>query len=137
VAYWVIEDHEAIYQLVDRQLRKEWEEDLRSERRDPNQNGWLQSLLKRNWELKVLELSSVKLNSEIMNYIDAKRGYNFGERLSKRAAELRSSMERFGVVIGPLVIRAEDSQLMDGYCRYHTLSEMRIPKVYAYWGKLQ
>ena len=118
VAYWVIEDHEAIYQFVDRQLRKGWEEDLRSEGRDPKQSRWLQSLLRRDWELKVLELSSVRLNPEIMNYVDAKRGYNFPERLSKRADELRRSMERFGVVIWPIVIRTEDSQLMDGYCRY-------------------
>jgi hypothetical protein len=132
-----MEDQEAIYQFVDMQLRKEWEEDLRSEGRDPMQNRWVQSLPRRHWELKVLELSSVRLDTEIMNYVDAKRGYNFRERLSKRADELRRAMERFGVVIWPLVIRAEDSQLMDGYCRYQTLSDMGTSKLYAYSGKLQ
>jgi hypothetical protein len=137
VAYWVLEDHDAIYQFVDKQLRKEWEEDLRSEGRDPKQSGWLQSLLRCHWELKVLELRSVKLNSELMSYVDAKRDYNFREHLSKRAAELRSSIERFGTVIWPIVIRTEDSQLMDGYCRYHALSDMGISRTFAYSGKLQ
>jgi len=133
----VIEEPEAIFEFVDKQLRKEWEEDLRSEGRDPAQSGWLQSLLRRHWELKVLELRLVKLDPEIMSCVDEKRNYNFRENLSKRAPELRRSMERFGMVIWPLVVRAEHSQLMDGYCRFHTLSDMGIFRAYAYSGKLQ
>jgi hypothetical protein len=35
-----------------------------------------------------------------------------------------------------LVIRREDMQLVDGYCRYDTLRAMKVSKTYAYVGSL-
>ncbi len=65
------------------------------------------------------------------------RGYNFPERLSARAAELRRGMELFGAVIWPVIVRAEDSQLMDGNCRYRTLADMGISRSYVYLGSIR
>ena len=136
IAYWVIDDPDAIYEFVNKQLRKEWEEDARSEERDPIKDEWLQDLSIRSWELTTMETSRIKLDPQILNRVDTSHDYNFAERLKKRSAELRRSIESFGTVIWPLIVRAENFQLVDGYCRYQTLHDLSIPRVYVYVGKL-
>jgi hypothetical protein len=137
VAYRVIEDPEAIHEFVDEHLRREWKERMRVRGGDPTRSPWLLSLSRRAWKLSIVELGSISLSSRIMNYVAPWSGYNYREDLSKRVTELRKSMQRSGLVIRPIVIRAEDSRLMDGYCRYHTLKYMRISRSYAYSGRLQ
>ncbi|MCL4553424.1 MAG: hypothetical protein M1305_07760, partial [Candidatus Marsarchaeota archaeon] len=39
---------------------------------------------------------------------------------------LDRDLDRFGAVIRPVIVRAEDSHLMDGYCRYHVLMKRGI-----------
>lgn len=56
------------------------------------------------------------------------------KELTKRKEELRKALEVYAIVIWPIVVRAEDLRLIDGYCRYATLREMGISKVYAYVG---
>jgi hypothetical protein len=41
-------------------------------------------------------------------------------------------MEDYGTVIWPVIIGKEDAQILDGYCRYTTLREMRVSRIYAY-----
>ena len=137
VAYRVIEDPEAICDFVDRHLRREWKERMRGRGGDPKWNPWLLSLLRRAWKLSIVELDSISLGLRIMNYVDPWSGDNFREDLSKRVTELQKSIQRSGLAIKPIVIRAEDSRLMDGYCRYHTLLGMGISRSYAYSGRLQ
>jgi ParB-like chromosome segregation protein Spo0J len=43
-------------------------------------------------------------------------------------------MELGGVVLSPVIVRKEDYQLVDGYCRYATLKAMGMSKIYAYVG---
>ena len=71
-----------------------------------------------------------------MNYVDDKSGYNFAERLAKRRQKLRKGLELWGRIIWPIVVREEDMEVLDGYCRYTTLKEIGVPKVYAYFGSL-
>jgi hypothetical protein len=47
VTYWVIEDPDGIRDFVNNELRREWEEDARSEDRDPRKDAWLKTLSKR------------------------------------------------------------------------------------------
>jgi len=124
VTYWVIEDSTSIGDYLNTVLRKEWEADLRSEGRDPANDGWLDELQKRRWELRILSVSDIKPDS---NYIHS-------ARLKERSAELRRAIEVYGTVISPIVVRSEGFKLADGYCRYVALKEMRIPRVYAYLG---
>ena len=136
ISYWVIDDHDAIYDFVNSVVRKEWEADARSERRDPKDDPWLTTLAKRKWHLEIIDMTRIKLDPDIMNYVDPERGYVFSKSLEKRSAELRHNMECWSVVLSPLIIRKEDCQLVDGYCRYTTLKVMSVSRTYAYIGRL-
>ena len=71
-----------------------------------------------------------------MNYEDNKRGYNFSEALAIRSDELKRSIERYALVIWPVILRKEDLMLVDGYCRYTALKAMNIRRIYTYVGTL-
>jgi hypothetical protein len=136
VSYWVIEDAEGIYDFVNTEVRREWEEDARSEHRDPTKDEWLSNLSFRKWRLRICKIADVKLNPYIMNYVDEKTGYVFKRSLARRSKKLEREVQNFGVVIWPLIVRAEDLQLVDGYCRYAVLKMMNVSRVYAYAGNL-
>jgi hypothetical protein len=122
VTYWVIEDPGDIGDFIGSVLRREWEEDLRSAGKDPSGDSWLEGLLRRQWRLAVLNTSDVK-----PEYVNS-------ERLQQRRGELQRSIEVYGTVIWPIVVRAEGYLLADGYCRYTTLKDMGVSRLYAYVG---
>ncbi len=134
ISYWVLEDPVEIRELVNVSIRKEWESDDRHMGKDPKENQWLRSLASRSWRLETSPMEAVKLNQEIMSFKDDKTGYDFSESLQKRKTKLKREMEEYGAIIRPVILRGEDMQLMDGYCRFTTLSEMRVPRVLAYVG---
>jgi len=134
ISYWVIDDPDAIYDFINSEIRKEWEADARSEHRDPEDDPWLTTLARRKWHLEIMDMTRIKLDPDIMNYLDPERGYVFSKSLEKRSAELRYNMEAGAVVLSPLIIREEETQLVDGYCRYTTLKAMGVPRIYAYVG---
>jgi hypothetical protein len=136
ISYWVIDDPDAIYDFVNSQIRKEWEADARSEHRDPKDDPWLTTLTRREWHLEKIEIAHIKLDPDIMNYVDPERGYVFSKSLEKRSAELRHNMDAGAVVLSPLIVRKEDYQLVDGYCRYTTLKAMGVSRTYTYIGSL-
>ncbi len=136
ISYWVIDDPDAIYDFLNTEIRKEWEADVRSEHRDPEDDPWLRTLTRRKWHLEIMDVAKIKLDPDIMNYADPERGYVFSKSLEKRSVELRRSIELGGVVLSPLIVRNEDNQLVDGYCRYTTLKAMRISRIYTYAGSL-
>jgi hypothetical protein len=136
ITYWVIDDPDAIYDFINSQVRKEWESDARSEHRDPKDDPWLTTLARRKWRLKTMEITRIRLDPDIMNYVDPERSYVFSKSLEKRSAELRHNMEAGAVILSPLIIRKEDYQLVDGYCRYKTLKAMSVPRTYTYIGSL-
>ena len=136
MTYWVIEDADAIYDFINKEIRKEWEEDAGSEHRDSRDDHWLKMLSKRKWSLEAIELERIKLNPAIMNYVDKESGYVFLESLAQRQQELQKAIEDSSAVIWPLIVREEDTQLADGYCRYATLKAMNVSRVYVYVGAL-
>jgi hypothetical protein len=136
ISYWVIEDPAGIQGFINTEVRKEWELDVRSLPGDPAGGDWLPTLSKRKWYLEVLPTEQVKLNDSIMNFADTKTGYNFAEHLAKRRQQLRYAIEAYGTVIWPIIIKKEDTQVLDGYCRYTALREMRVSRIYAYVGGL-
>jgi len=136
ITYWVIKNSDGIYDFVNGEIRKEWEADATFEGRDPKQDLWLRTLSKRRWSLDITEISQIKLNPDIMNYEDNKRGYNFSEDLVIRSDELKRSIERYALVIWPVILRKEDLMLVDGYCRYTALKAMNIRRIYTYVGTL-
>jgi hypothetical protein len=135
ITYWVIEDPEEIRELVCDNIRMEWEADI-AEQKDHEEGAWLGTIQARDWRLKVVGLDEIKLSMDIMNYTNEETGYNFRKRLEERKKILERDIDRFGAVIRPLVLRAEDMQLLDGYCRYHVISDRRVAKAFAYLGSL-
>jgi hypothetical protein len=136
IAYWVIEDPDGIHDFVNNELRKEWEEDARTEHRDPREETWLKTLSKRQWRLRAVDIDRIKLDQQIMDFGDAEERYVFKESLAKRSRELKETVERFAVVIWPQAVKAEDFMLVDGYCRYTALKALNISRTYAYVGSL-
>ncbi len=136
ISYWIIEDPEAIRDYVNTEIRKEWEHDVKSIPNDPASGAWLATLSKRNWRLEILKTSEVSLDQRMMAYVDSKTGYDFVERLAQRRLDLRKGLELWGRVIWPIIVRREDMQVLDGYCRFTTLEEMGVQRVYVYLGNL-
>ena len=136
ITYWVIDDLDAIYDFVNSEIRKEWETDARSEHRNPKDDPWLKTLPRRKWHLEITGIAKIKLNPDIMNFVDPERGYVFSKSLEKRSLELRQSIELGGVALSPLIVRNEDFQLVDGYCRYTTLKALNVSRIYTYVGIL-
>jgi hypothetical protein len=136
MTYWVIEDPDGIRDYINKEILKEWETDARQEHRELENDLWLKTLSKRKWSLQIIDMKRIKLNPDIMNYVDSQRGYVFSKRLAERSRELQESVRIGGSVIWPLIVRKEDMQLVDGYCRYSTLRTMGISRTYAYVGTL-
>lgn len=125
-----------IAELVNTNIRREWESDI-AEQEDHEEGTWLASLPIRRWRLDVLPMKAIRLSERIMNYHNSKTGYSFRQRLGERMKILERDLDRYSAVIRPLVVREEDGQLMDGYCRYHVLLDKKAGKAYAYIGASQ
>ncbi|UCE16528.1 MAG: hypothetical protein JSV12_02650 [Candidatus Bathyarchaeota archaeon] len=136
ITYWVIEDPEGIYDFINTEVQKEWEADAKFESRDVRDDSWLKTLSKRKWRLEIAEIDRIKLNPNIVNYVDDARGYIFSEELAERSNELLSSIKEYCLVIWPVIVRKEDFMLADGYCRYTALRVMNVHRIYVYVGTL-
>jgi hypothetical protein len=136
ISYWVIDDPDAIHDFINSEVRREWEADALSEHRDPKDYPWLMTLARCRWRLEMMDITRIKLDPCVLNYVDPERGYVFSKSLERRSAELRHSIELGAVVLSPLIIRKEDTRLVDGYCRYTTLKAMGVSRIYTYVGSL-
>jgi hypothetical protein len=134
ITYWAIENSEGIYDFINLEIRKEWTEDARSEHRNPDDDEWLRALSQRRWSLEIIETDRIKLNPNITNYVDSSSGYVFLESLDRRRRELEREIRRFGVVIWPLIVKKENLELVDGYCRHAVLKAMSVKRIYVYAG---
>jgi hypothetical protein len=137
ITYWVIEDPAGIYDFINNEIRKELEEDARSEGREPEKDQRLKTIAKCKWRLDIIEIEQIKLNPKITNYVDLAREYKFSESLIKRSQELKEAIERYAVVIWPIIVTSDDFMLIDGYCRYTTLKMMNVKRIYGYIGMRQ
>ena len=134
ISYLVAEDPSEISLLVNTESKREWELKIAAVGKPQLLRGWLASLPTREWRLEKLALEEIKLSVEIMNYADTRTNFVFKKVLEERMRVLGSDLAVTGKAIPPLIVRAEDHQLMDGYCRYHVLRERGIAKTLAYVG---
>jgi hypothetical protein len=134
ITYWVIVDSEAIRDFINTEIRREWEADAVSEHRDPRDDYWLKTLSEREWSLKTMDIVRIKLDPDIMNYVDPERGYVFSKSLAERSRELQESIEMGGLAIWPSVVRKEGIQLVDVHCPYAALKTMKVSRIYTYTG---
>ena len=132
VSYWVIENPDEIYDFVVNISAPSG-----SSSRDPSEYRWLQTLSNRRWRSEIVHMDEIRLDPDIIDYVDVMTGYNFAERLASRREQLRRAIETYETVIWPVLVRGEDMSLVDGYCRHITLREMHISKIYTYIGSIQ
>jgi hypothetical protein len=131
ITYWVIDDVKEIRTFVNSNLREEWERDNQKDEVDSSTDNWLISLPRREWHLRNILTDSVNLDPSTMTRED------FKARLEERSKELRRCITEYHSVIWPVVVRGEDYQLKDGYCRYAALRKLGVNKVMAYVGTLK
>lgn len=134
VSYWVVEDPSEISTLINTESRKEWETKIAKSGNPRSLRAWMRGLQTREWGLKTLGLQEIKISELVMNSVNAKTGYSFKEALEERKRSFESDLRRSGMAISPLIVRAEDRQLMDGYCRYHVLQDRGVTMTFAYVG---
>jgi hypothetical protein len=130
ITYWVINDPDEVYRFINSNVRGEWERDNQKDGVDSRRDEWLVSLPRRKWRLRILETSRIRLDpSTIASEV-------FTTRLEQRSEEMRRNISEYHIAIWPLVIRGEDFELRDGYCRLAALKSLRINKVMSYVGSL-
>ena len=131
ITYWVLNDPREIDRYINSNVRCEWVRDNLEDGVDSRKDEWLLSLSRRTWRLKILKMEKVRLDPSTMN----KEG--FAARLNKRSDELVRCISRFHTVIWPVVVRGENLELRDGYCRFSALRKMKIGKLMTYTGFLK
>jgi hypothetical protein len=131
ITYWVIDDGKEIRRFVNSNLRREWERDNREDGVDSSTDSWLLSLSGRKWRLGNLAILTLNLDLSTI----AREA--FRARLEERSEELRHCIAEYHSIIWPVVIRGEDYQLKDGYCRYTALRKLGVNMVMAYVGTLK
>jgi len=132
VAYHVLRDSEEITSHLRHWLRREWLNDLGANSHETWTQEWLSSLDQLQFHLRVMNLSEICINQNLMAHEDAEGP--FVESLERRAVERIEALDR-GVSFEPLTVRASDRELMDGYTRHRVLRQRGIEKVYVYWGE--
>jgi len=131
ITYWVLNDPREIRRFINSNVKGEWERDNKEDGVDSDTDDWLLSLPKRDWRMRILETTKVRLDPSMM------ARESFTRRLDERSNEMRRSISEYQIVIWPIVIRAEDNMLKDGHCRFTTMQKMQIGKVMAYVGAVQ
>jgi len=101
ITCWVIEHSMGIFDYINEEIRKEWETDAGQEHCEPMNDPWLKILSKRKWSLQDIDMKRMKLNSDIMNYVDPQREYVFSKRFVERIRELQESIRLDCSVICP------------------------------------
>lgn len=128
ITYWVIDDPKQIRKFLNTNIRHEWEKDAETDGVDPLRDPWLRGLSKMKWSLQTIAMAAVALEPSMI------RRRDFVRRLEERSKQLHRGIEFYDQVIWPVIIRAGDSMLKDGYCRYTTLKTMGVKRTLAYVG---
>ena len=95
---------------------------------------WLNLLSQYNFDLKKVDLETIQLRQDLMNY--KADSYNFIEELKVRADEMEESILQ-GSSLGPLLVKEENMELMDGYARYTILKKHQQKRIYVYLGSIE
>jgi hypothetical protein len=117
--------------LLTRWIMQEWEVDHREAPHEMWTVEWMSLLPQMEFSLQQVKLSEIQPRTDLMNHV-AEDG-PFIDSLNERADEREEAMLR-GVSIEPLLVNAQNMQLMDGYTRYTVLKRHGQEIVYIYAG---
>ena len=129
--YHIIGHKDKIKPFLIKWLGREWQQDHEE---FPDQKWtieWLNLLSDLKFKLVIVDFDKINLREDLMNY--KTDDYDFMGELNLRIDEMEESVLK-GSSIGPLIIRNEGFELMDGYTRYHILKKHQQKKAYAYVG---
>ncbi len=132
--YHVITDKSKLKQFLLKWIGGEWEIDHKE---FPDQQWtieWLNLLPQYNFKLKKVDLETIQPRQDLMNY--KTDSYNFKEELKVRAYEMEESILQ-GSSLGPLLVKKENMELMDGYTRYTILKKYQQKTTYVYLGLIE
>ncbi|MFW9866148.1 MAG: hypothetical protein ACFFEN_08635 [Candidatus Thorarchaeota archaeon] len=132
--FHVITNKSKIKPFLVKWLDKEWQQDHKEY---PDQIwivDWLNLLASMKFHLEVIELGSIKLREDLMNYKN--ESYSFLGELKSRVDEMEEAILQ-GSSIGPLIVNKENMELMDGYTRYMILKKNGAKEVYVYIGSVE
>ena len=132
--YHVITDRSKLKPFLLKWIGGEWEIDHKE---FPDQLWtieWLNLLPQFNFRLKKINLETIQLRQDLMNY--ETDTYNFVEKLKVRADEMEESILQ-GSSLGPLLVKKENMELMDGYTRYTILKKHQQKRTYVYLGSIE
>src|SRR6266852_4036435 len=88
ISNWVLDNPEDIHEFVNTNLKKEWENDAKSEGQDPKSDPWLHSPPQTRWHVAVVNVKTIKQNPSIVNFVNPDSGYDFSKSLVKRVENL-------------------------------------------------
>ena len=132
--YHVITDKSKLKSFLLKWIGGEWEIDHKE---FPDQSWtieWLNLLPQYNFKLKKVDLETIQPRQDLMNY--KKESYSFIEELKVRADEMEESILQ-GSSLGPLLVKKENMELMDGYTRYTILNKYQQKRVYVYLSSIE
>jgi len=132
--YHVITDKSKLKSFLLKWIGGEWEIDHKE---FPDQSWtieWLNLLPQYNFKLKKVDLETIQPRQDLMNY--KTDSYSFIEELNVRADEMEESILQ-GSSLGPLLVKKENMELMDGYTRYTILNKYQQKRVYVYLSSIE
>lgn len=115
-------------------IMQEWETDHREAPNEIWTVEWMDLLPQMEFTLRQVRLAEIQPRADLMNHVV--EDDSFMESLNERADEREEAMLR-GVSIEPLLVNAQNMQLMDGYTRYTVLKRYQQEVVYVYAGLIK
>lgn len=85
----MLEDQAEIAELVNVNVRKEWESDNHARGKVPNKSSWLRSLESRRWRLETLSMEGIKQSQEIVSIRNEAMGRYAGSVVHDSGADNR------------------------------------------------
>lgn len=132
--YHIIIDKNQIKPFLLKWISGEWKIDLEEFPDQKWTTEWLNLLPQFIFKLKKVELEKIHPRQDLMDY--KSDSYNFREHLKVRVDEMEESLLQ-GSSLGPLLVKKENMELMDGYTRYSILKKHEQKKTYVYLGSLE
>jgi hypothetical protein len=136
IEYSAVNNSDDIRDFLLTRLRKEWEAYGTQHMSSSSEvTEWMMNLKRRRWSLEAVLLQKLSLDPVVLDFINPSTGYVFKQHLHNRVANLRTALTAHHTSIWPITVQRENWLVLDGYCRYTTLKEMGVPRVYAYVGE--
>jgi hypothetical protein len=132
--YHLLNSPADIKSLLMHWIMQEWQADHHEAPAEMWTVEWMNLLPQMEFSLQQVDLLEIQPRTDLMNH--AAEDGPFIDSLNKRADEREEAMLR-GVSIEPLLVNAQNMELMDGYTRHTVLKRHKQEIVYIYAGLIK